>query len=180
MYSYNNGYPAPLPKRIVLEDGTTRTSLHEHGPVQLAEWGLVPAQPKPTPAQDQVVEWGGNDWVVSDKTPEKIEQDEMDARAALPPVERWQFATACMLAGVITPAEAQAWGPGNSLPDQVEAALEAAIPHQGQLAAAKVKALAVARISRANPLIEILRAQTAFNLTPEEADNLFIAAAALE
>lgn len=116
-------------------------------------------------------------WTVRDKTTEEIEGQKAEWRAAMV-VERWQFATACMLAGIITAQEAKDWGPGNLIPTNVEAALGAAITNPSQLAVAKVKALSVRTIRRTNPLIDILR--LAFNLTEEQVDNLFIAAAALD
>ena len=89
-----------------------------------------------------------------------------------------QFAIACMQAGIITPQEAEDWAPGNSLPAIVQTGLQAALANPGQRAAAKVKALSVARIRRENDLITILGA--ALNLTEDQVDNLFVAAAALD
>lgn len=112
--------------------------------------------------------------VVPEITPEEALQKQRKAMT----VERWSFATASMAAGIITAEEAQAWGPGTSLPASIDQAISAAITDPGELAAAKVRALAAPRINRLNPLIEILRA--AFNLTPEEADDLFGAAQQIE
>ena len=116
-------------------------------------------------------------WAVRDKTAEELAQEETNRRQGMT-VERWSFATAAMAAGILTAEEAQAWGPGTSLPAAVDAAITAAVSDPVQLAGAKVRALAVPRINRLNPLVEILR--SAFNLTPEQADDLFIQAKALE
>ena len=116
-------------------------------------------------------------WTVRAKTPEEIEGEKTERRASLA-VERWQFAIACMQAGIITPQEAEDWAPGNSLPAIVQTALQAALANPGQRAAAKVKALSVARIRRENDLITILGA--ALNLTEDQIDSLFVAAAALD
>lgn len=119
------------------------------------------------------------------------EQAEIEAEWTSPPsdaeiqqmrqamtVERWSFATAAMAAGILTAEEAQAWGPGTSLPAAVDQAITAAVSDPVQLAGAKVRALAAPRINRLNPLVEILRG--AFSLTPEQADDLFTMAKALE
>lgn len=93
-------------------------------------------------------------------------------------VERWSFASAAMAAGVINAEEAESWGPGNALPASVEAALSDAISDPKALAMAKVRARAAPRINRLNPLVEALRER--LNLTPEQADDLFAVAKALE
>ena len=109
-------------------------------------------------------------WAVMDKTAEELAAEETSRRQGMT-VERWSFATAAMAAGILTAEEAQAWGPGTSLPAAVEAAITAGVSDPVQLAGAKVRALAAPRINRLNPLVEILRG--AFSLTPEQADELF-------
>lgn len=116
-------------------------------------------------------------WTVTDKTAEELAAEETSRRQGMT-VERWSFATAAMAAGILTAEEAQAWGPGTSLPAAVEAAITAAVSDPVQLAGAKVRALAAPRINRLNPLVEILRG--AFELTAEQADDLFTVAKALE
>jgi hypothetical protein len=121
--------------------------------------------------------WDGETFTTPGPTSEQIAEQQTARRRAMA-VERWSFATAAMNAGHITAEEAQAWGPGNALPAAVDAALSAAIEDPGQLAAAKVRALAGPNINRLNPLIEILRG--AFGMTEEQADDLFTAAKQIE
>lgn len=116
-------------------------------------------------------------WVITDKTPEQIADDATQARERMV-VNRWQFATSCMIWGIVTPEEAMAWSPGNALPAGVEAAITSAIADSGQLAGAKIKALSAPTISRTNPLIAIL--QQAYSLTDERVDEIFETAAGLE
>jgi hypothetical protein len=116
-------------------------------------------------------------WTVRDKTTEELAQEETNRRQGMT-VERWSFATAAMAAGILTAEEAQAWGPGTSLPAAVDAAITAAVSDPVQLAAAKVRALSAPRINRLNPLVEILRG--AFQLTEEQADDLFTTAKQIE
>ena len=116
-------------------------------------------------------------WTVTVKTAEELAQEETNRRQAMT-VERWSFATAAMAAGILTAEEAQAWGPGTSLPAAVDAAITAAVSDPVQLAGAKVRALAAPRINRLNPLVEILRG--AFQLTEEQADDLFAVAKQIE
>lgn len=116
-------------------------------------------------------------WTVRDKTAEELAQEETNRRQAMT-VERWSFATAAMAAGILTAEEAQAWGPGTSLPAAVDQAITAAVSDPVQLAGAKVRALSAPRINRLNPLVEILRG--AFQLTEEQADDLFAVAKQIE
>lgn len=116
-------------------------------------------------------------WATRDKTAEELAAEQTNKRRGMT-AERWSFATAAMTAGLLTAEEAQAWGPGTSLPATVDAALSAAVSDPVQLAGAKVRALAAPRINRLNPLVEILRG--AFSLTEEQADDLFTTAKALE
>lgn len=129
---------------------------------------------------EQTVQENG-EWFIRYEAFDLTEQELSDratAKRQNMTVERWSFATAAMAAGIITAEEAQAWGPGNSLPAAIDQAISAAVTDPTELAAAKVRALAAPKINRLNPLIEILRG--ALNLTPEQADDLFAAAAQIE
>lgn len=173
LYTKSNSYPAPLPFRITLSDGTTRTDPTSFTAEEIADAGYTVAPDMPE--DGMLWDTTTGDW--RNKTPEEL-ASETTARRDGMVVERWAFANAAMIAGYITADEAQAWGPGTALPATVEAAIAAAVTDPVQFSMAKVRALAAPRVSRSNPLIEILRG--AFSLTPEQADDLFVTAQQIE
>lgn len=83
LYTKDGALPTPLPFRITLSDGHTRTDPATFTAEEIADAGYVAAAPKPTPGANQVVTWGGGDWVIRDKTAEEIaaEQAAADAEA---------------------------------------------------------------------------------------------------
>lgn len=89
LYSKNNGYPQPLPFRIALPDGRTRTDPTTFTAEELALAGYVAAPDAPAVTDAQNVHWSleTGAWVVVDKTPEQI-QDERDYAMALLREER--------------------------------------------------------------------------------------------
>jgi len=64
-YSLNGARPAPLPERVTLANGETRTALHQYVDEQLAAWGLERAPDPPTIARGQKLDWVDGAWVVS-------------------------------------------------------------------------------------------------------------------
>jgi hypothetical protein len=81
LYSKNNGYPQPLPFRIVLPDNRTRTDPTTFSAEEISLAGYTPVSQPPQYAQNQVLVWTGVEWQVRDKTP-----DELDAEIA----QQWQ------------------------------------------------------------------------------------------
>lgn len=75
LYTHNGSAPAPLPSRIRLSDGRTRTNPASFTPEEIADARFVAVDPKPEPGPDQVVSWGGSDWAVRAKTPEELAQE---------------------------------------------------------------------------------------------------------
>jgi hypothetical protein len=71
-YTKGGEMPAPLPFRIHLSDGRSRTNPASFTPEELAEAGFVAVDPKPAPGVNQVVTWGGGAWVLRDKSPEDL------------------------------------------------------------------------------------------------------------
>lgn len=82
-YSQGGSVPAPLPFRIRLSDGRTRTNPSSFTAEEIADAGFVSVDPKPEPGPDQVVTWGGFAWVVRDKTPEELAAEQEALRAQL-------------------------------------------------------------------------------------------------
>jgi hypothetical protein len=75
LYSHNNQYPRPLPYRIVLSDGRTRTDHSSFTLEELTDAGYVLAPSPPDTTQLQVLEWTGISWVVRDKTSDELLSD---------------------------------------------------------------------------------------------------------
>lgn len=62
LYSLNGAYPKPLPKRIVLSDGTTRTDPTTFTSEEIADAGYTPvSDPPSTPPYHRLI-WSGTDW----------------------------------------------------------------------------------------------------------------------
>jgi hypothetical protein len=78
LYSYQGEYPKPLPFRIHLSDGRTRTDSSTFTPEEIADAGYVAVDNPPTIESNQVLEWHGDDflWVVRDKTLQELLAEE--------------------------------------------------------------------------------------------------------
>lgn len=77
LYSLNGKYPNPLPFRIVLSDGRTRTDQTTFTEEEIADAGFIPVDNPPTLLEHQSLSWNGTEWVVHTKTSEEI-QTEID------------------------------------------------------------------------------------------------------
>jgi hypothetical protein len=75
LYSLHGAYPTALPSRLRLPDGSTRTDPSTFTAAEITAAGWQAAPDKPNPTRFQVVEWGGADWVVRDKTQEELDRD---------------------------------------------------------------------------------------------------------
>ena len=65
LYSYRSQYPKPLPFRILLSDGRSRTDPSTFTAEEIADAEYVEAPVAPTYEYPNKLEWAGNDWVVS-------------------------------------------------------------------------------------------------------------------
>lgn len=85
LYSKNGAAPAPLPRRIVLSDGSSRTDPEQFTPQEIEEAGYIPAPDMPgyDPKTQHAPRWtAGGDWEVVDKAPEDILLELDGARGA--------------------------------------------------------------------------------------------------
>jgi hypothetical protein len=75
LYSHNSQYPKPIPFRIRLSDGTTRTDPSTFTEEEIVDAGYLEAQQKPVATNSQVVQWNSSstDWEVRDKTEEEVQ-----------------------------------------------------------------------------------------------------------
>lgn len=108
-------------------------------------------------------------------TPEELAQK---ARQDMPAVTRMQFAIALAVQGVITAQEAKDFAGGNALPAMATGAIAASGLSDTENMAAEIRALGAPTIHRLNPLVLLI--QQAVPMTDEQADALFLAAAAID
>lgn len=76
LYSYNNLYPKPIPFRIILPDGTSRTDPASFTQEEIVSAGYVEVPYPPSADINQVVEWTNGSWLLRDKTAEELALDE--------------------------------------------------------------------------------------------------------
>lgn len=92
LYSLNGNYPQPLPFRIRLPDGSTRTEPSSFTPEEITSAGYIQVDDEPVPSDTQVVNWSSStlSWIVRDKTPEELQAELVSAKN-----ERLSYITQC-------------------------------------------------------------------------------------
>ena len=73
LYTYKGQYPQPLPQRIRLQDGNTRTPPYEENFLESQGYRFV--DNPPAIGVEQKLEWTGVNWLVSAKNSYEIESD---------------------------------------------------------------------------------------------------------
>ena len=73
LYTYKGQYPQPLPQRIRLQDGSTRTPPYEKDFLEFQGYRFV--DNPPAIGVEQKLEWTGVNWLVSAKNSYEIESD---------------------------------------------------------------------------------------------------------
>lgn len=103
LYSYQGATPAPLPHRIILPDGQSRTDPATFTTDELAAAGYIAAPPLPTydPATQAAPIWHDGMWVVRDLTPDEIAALQPPPPAPRP-LTRLQFVALVQQAGGMT------------------------------------------------------------------------------
>lgn len=72
LYSFNNEWPQPLPFRVNLPNGLTRTDPATYTPEELLSWGYTgPYVVPPFDDKKEVLEWSGSDYTVRQMTQEE-------------------------------------------------------------------------------------------------------------
>lgn len=64
LYSYNNRYPGPLPNRIRMPDGSTKTDISTFTEQDLLDAGYIAVNDPPVPEYPNILEWNGTAWVI--------------------------------------------------------------------------------------------------------------------
>lgn len=77
LYTKNGSYPQPLPFRIRLSNGMTRTEPNTFTAEEIADAGYSVAQDMPIPNSVQTVHWdpSNSTWYLSDKTLEELQAE---------------------------------------------------------------------------------------------------------
>ncbi|MEP1330549.1 hypothetical protein [Pseudophaeobacter sp.] len=117
LFTKDGSVPAPLPSRIRLSDGRTRTNPASFTPEEIADAGFSQANQKPEAAPDQDVTWGGADWVLRDKTSGELAQ-EFAAHQA----DMWQTIRNAYSAAMRPISEAYPQEEREGWPEQIQAA----------------------------------------------------------
>jgi hypothetical protein len=104
LFSLNGSRPGPLPFRIMLSNGASRTDPASFTSAEIADAGYVeaPAKPASDPATQHAPEWTGTKWTVTDKATEELAADFDAAKeAALQALaqKRWGIETGGILFG---------------------------------------------------------------------------------
>jgi hypothetical protein len=74
LYTKNGSVPGPLPYRIRLSDGSTRTDPSTFTPEEIAEAGYTVADSKPFPGQYEEVIWDGSSWQIVPYSAAKMQE----------------------------------------------------------------------------------------------------------
>jgi hypothetical protein len=101
LYSFNGGYPAPLPFTIFLKDGRCRTDPETFTKTELADAGFVGPFERPTLAADEVEIWDGKTLSKRKLTTEELAWREAAAKPPVPSaVTNFQARAALLAAGL--------------------------------------------------------------------------------
>jgi Phage tail assembly chaperone protein len=73
LYSLNGAYPAPLPNRIRLSNGNTRTKPSTFTAEEIADAGYVEVPEPPSINYPEVLDWTGTAWVVRQPNQSEID-----------------------------------------------------------------------------------------------------------
>lgn len=77
LYTKNGSYPQPIPFRIRLSDGSTRTDPSSFTPEEIADAGYTAVSDMPVPNSVQKVSWNSqtSQWILEDKTLEDLQAE---------------------------------------------------------------------------------------------------------
>lgn len=72
LYSYKNQYPKPLPYRIKLPDGTTKTDPSTFTDYDLISAGYIAVENPPSSVYPNKVDWNGTSWFIREPNNSEI------------------------------------------------------------------------------------------------------------
>lgn len=81
LYTKNSSFPEPIPFRIKLSNGLTRTDPTTFTAEEIADAGYIEVPEPPPSNSNQVITWNSDSlvWDIRDKTPQEI-QNELEAQ----------------------------------------------------------------------------------------------------
>lgn len=176
LYSLSGSYPAPLPFRIILSSGATRTDPATFTPAEIADAGYVeaPAKPSYDPAT-QRLGWDGSDWTVEDLPPPVPHFTPLTARQLLLALRSIGITADMVDAQINALAEAQIEDAESITdPDERQEAIDQIELERDM---ALIEWRHASHYERTHPLLDQLA--EAFELPPEQVDALWLWAAEL-
>lgn len=81
LYSHKNKYPSPLPHRIILSSGQTRTDVSTFTAEEIADAGYVPVDNPPSADYPNRVDWNGTEWLIREPNQNEIQQQVQQVQA---------------------------------------------------------------------------------------------------
>ena len=76
LYSYMGRWPAVLPFRIIMPNGSTRTDPSSFTEEEILQAGYTRVGDMPATSGHEYVTWDGVNWVINTKTQEEIDQEQ--------------------------------------------------------------------------------------------------------
>jgi hypothetical protein len=85
IYSYKTQHPKPIPFRIKLSNGRTRTDPSSFTAEEIADAGYVAVRDMPSIEANQIVFWSSSeiDWIVRDKTEQELQAESETRRSKI-------------------------------------------------------------------------------------------------
>lgn len=77
LYTKNGSYPQPIPFRIRLSNGSTRTDPSTFTEAEITDAGFTAVSDRPIPNSVQIVQWDAlnSNWIVRDKTLAELQSE---------------------------------------------------------------------------------------------------------
>lgn len=72
LYTKNGSYPAPLPQRIVLSDGMTRTDSSSFTEEEILDAGYTPVDNPPQADYPNKLNWTGTEWLIREPNAQEL------------------------------------------------------------------------------------------------------------
>ena len=82
LYTQNGSYPKPIPFRIKLSNGQTRTDPTSFTEEEILDAGYIEVSEPPSITSEQVLEWDSQNiqWIVRDKTEQELQNELTNAK----------------------------------------------------------------------------------------------------
>lgn len=105
LYSKNGQYPKPLPHRIFLSNGMSRTDASSFTEAEIADAGYVLAPEQPLIQGWQSLSWTGTEWTVQDISIEVLKQQKVEQINTLRNAKIYSQKTVVLASGQTVPVD---------------------------------------------------------------------------